>query len=759
MTAHPKPLSGRLLVGGCPEGFDARYLAGTVARSGGPVLHVARDDARLAAMRASLRFFAPDLPVLAFPAWDCLPYDRISPNPEIAAARVATLAALAAGFDRPAAVLTTVNAATQAVPSRAVLRDASFTAEVGQRVDVDALRRYLARAGFQQAPTVTEPGEFALRGGLIDLYPPGARGPVRLDLFGDLLKSARRFDPATQRTTDKVTRVELAPVSEVILDEASIGRFRTRYRAHFGAAGSDDPLYEAISAGRKLQGYEHWLPYFHDQLETILDYLPGAPVVLDDQTDAARAARWAALCEQYAARRDALAAKSKLGTSLQARAPGRALPRRRRLGRGPCRSPMPPARRPAATAWPGSDRCRRADRSRLRPRAPAGADQSLRRARRPHPRPPPNRRRGGRKLLRRCPRAPGRPPGRQRRDRRPRDPHLQRSRRRRRQRRRPLPRRLGPGARLRGTRPHGDLRAGCPRRAPDPRAAPPQARRKFPDRGGRPLARRSRGPRRPRNRPLSGARDGHRHGRAARMPAAGIRRRRQALPAGGEHRAAYPLWPRGGPARPPRRRGLAGEEGQAKGPHPRHGRAADPHCRRARPAQGTGADPARSPSLGRVLRPLPLCRDRGPAQRHLGRAGRYGIGPPHGPPRLRRRGLRQDRGGPARRLRCRHVRRAGGGDRPHHAARPPALQDFRRALPRHADAGTPALALRPRQGGRRHPRRPRRRHRRYRDRHPCAAGQGDPLQEPRPAGDRRGAALRRRPQGTPEGPARRMSTS
>ena len=271
--------------------------------------------------------------MLRFPAWDCLPYDRISPNGEIAAARMATLAALAAGFDRPAAVLTTLNAATQRVPPRDVLAAASFTAEVGARVDVGALRGYLARMGFQQAPTVTEPGEFAMRGGLIDLYPPGARGPVRLDLFGDVLDSARRFDPETQRTTETVKRVELAPVSEVILDEASIQRFRTRYREHFGAAGSDDPLYEAVSAGRKLQGYEHWLPFFHERLETLFDFLPGAPVLLDDQTGAARAARWAALTEQYEARRGGAGGEVEARDGLQAGAAGRALSRRRRPGR------------------------------------------------------------------------------------------------------------------------------------------------------------------------------------------------------------------------------------------------------------------------------------------------------------------------------------------------------------------------------------------------------------------------------------------
>jgi transcription-repair coupling factor (superfamily II helicase) len=116
---------GRLLVGGCPEGFDARYLAEVVARAGGPVVHVLRDDARLVSMRAALRFFAPELPVLTFPAWDCLPYDRISPNGEIAAARMATLAALAGGFARPAALLTTLNAATQRVPPRAVVAASS----------------------------------------------------------------------------------------------------------------------------------------------------------------------------------------------------------------------------------------------------------------------------------------------------------------------------------------------------------------------------------------------------------------------------------------------------------------------------------------------------------------------------------------------------------------------------------------------------------------------------------------------------------
>ena len=145
------------------------------------------------------------------------------------------------------------------------------------------MRAFLVRMGFTQSPTVMEPGDYAVRGGIIDIYPPGQSGPVRLDLFGDVLDGARRFDPATQRTTEKLTEVELAPVSEVILDVAAITRFRQNYRIEFGAAGTDDPLYEAVSAGRKHAGVEHWLGFFQDDLETLFDYLPRATVTLDDQ--------------------------------------------------------------------------------------------------------------------------------------------------------------------------------------------------------------------------------------------------------------------------------------------------------------------------------------------------------------------------------------------------------------------------------------------------------------------------------------------
>ncbi|WGW02948.1 transcription-repair coupling factor [Tropicibacter oceani] len=305
-----------ITIGGAPEGFDATLLLKEMAKAAGPVIHVARDDKRLASMRDALAFFAPDVPVLSFPAWDCLPYDRVSPNADISAARMATLAGLVHGMPGQYILLTTLAAATQRIPAREVLQEAAFTARVGDRVDEEALRMFLVRMGFSQAPTVTEPGDYAIRGGIVDIFPPGHGGPVRLDFFGDVLDGARRFDAATQRTTEALEVVELAPVSEVILDEAAITRFRQNYRIEFGAAGTDDPLYEAVSAGRKHQGIEHWLPFFHARLETLFDYLPGAPVVMDDQLTASRLARWDSIADQYETRRLAMAQKKTMGSSV-----------------------------------------------------------------------------------------------------------------------------------------------------------------------------------------------------------------------------------------------------------------------------------------------------------------------------------------------------------------------------------------------------------------------------------------------------------
>ena len=297
---------GRALLAGVPEALEARVIAGlATGGAGARVLHIARDDARLARLAEGLAFFAPELPVLRLPAWDCLPYDRVSPASDIVAERVDTMTRLANGdasADCPAVVLTTVSAALQRLPARAVWREASFDAAPGQPIDLDRLTAFLVRNGYQRASTVREPGEFAIRGGIVDLFPPGPDRPVRLDLFGDTLEGIRSFDAGTQRTTGTLDRLALSPISEIALDPPSIGRFRAAYRELFGAA-SEDPLYQAVSEGRKQIGMEHWLPLFHETLETVFDYVPDAMVTLEHLIDAARDARLEMIADYYDARR------------------------------------------------------------------------------------------------------------------------------------------------------------------------------------------------------------------------------------------------------------------------------------------------------------------------------------------------------------------------------------------------------------------------------------------------------------------------
>ena len=302
---------GRHLLSGVPEGLDALVLARLFSgeRPAGTHLHIARDDARLAAVAEAFAFFAPEVEVVQFPAWDCLPYDRASPNTEVVGERVDALYKLASSpGDGPRLVLTTVNASLQRVPARETFRDASFSAAAGDTISLDDLTDFLVRNGYSRVGTVREPGEYALRGGIVDLFPPGVEQPVRLDFFGEELEGVRAFDPISQRTTDARDGVSLHPVSEVFLDDESIRRFRAGYRELFGAMG-DDPLYAAISEGRKQHGMEHWLPLFHETLETLFDYLPDASVTLDDRLLDARAARLEMIADYYDARQTFIEAR------------------------------------------------------------------------------------------------------------------------------------------------------------------------------------------------------------------------------------------------------------------------------------------------------------------------------------------------------------------------------------------------------------------------------------------------------------------
>ncbi len=249
-----------------------------LAEAEGTILFVARDARGVALAETALRFFAPDVPTLVFPAWDSLPYDRVSPNAEISAQRHERAPHAASGpHEGPRVVFTTANAIVQRVPDRESVGKRAVSAAAGGVVPMDGLVRFLEANGFDRTATVREVGEYAVRGGILDLYAPGTAAPIRLDFFGDTLETIRPFDPATQRTTGQLPRLELVPASEAILNEETIERFRRNYRAAFGAVLGNDPLYEAVSEGRRFAGMEHWLPFFYEKLETLFDYLPGFP--------------------------------------------------------------------------------------------------------------------------------------------------------------------------------------------------------------------------------------------------------------------------------------------------------------------------------------------------------------------------------------------------------------------------------------------------------------------------------------------------
>ncbi len=289
---------------GVPDGYLPVYLAERArADAPRPVLHVCSDDVRFDQLSEGLAYFAPDIEVLRFPAWDCLPYDRVSPTADVTGERLKTLTRLAQGNSgKPRIVITTVAAITQRTIAADLLRDASFVARVGDTLDRQRMLDFLVANGYHRSETVREAGEFALRGGLVDIFPSGAPEPLRIDLFGDDIEKIRSFDALSQRTTGDCDVLALYPVSEVMLSEAAITRFRSTYRQLFGAADNDDALYHSISEGRIYAGLEHWLPLYYDHLETLFDYLPDASVTLDHQVEQARDSRHQQAADLYAAR-------------------------------------------------------------------------------------------------------------------------------------------------------------------------------------------------------------------------------------------------------------------------------------------------------------------------------------------------------------------------------------------------------------------------------------------------------------------------
>ncbi len=308
-TGRPLLLAG---VADGAEGLVIADLARAIAAGDKPpavsAAVICRDGARMAMLHRAIAFFAPDTEILEFPAWDCLPYDRVSPHAAVVAQRMTALARLArvTARTRPAVLLTTVNAILQRVPARDTVARQSLAAAPGNLLSMNGVMQWLDLNGFNRASTVREPGDYAVRGGILDLFAPGMGEPVRLDFFGDTLESIRSFDPETQRTNAELRALDLVPMAEFQLTSDTIRAFRTGYVTAFGAATPDDMLYAAVTEGRRYAGMEHWLPLFHKQMETLFDYVAGSPIVLEPLAEEAAHERLEQIADYYEARRSTL---------------------------------------------------------------------------------------------------------------------------------------------------------------------------------------------------------------------------------------------------------------------------------------------------------------------------------------------------------------------------------------------------------------------------------------------------------------------
>ncbi|TNE33195.1 MAG: transcription-repair coupling factor [Alphaproteobacteria bacterium] len=272
----------------------------------GRAVFVAPDEAAMRSVAEAAGFFAPELEVIEFPAWDCLPYDRASPALSVSARRLAALHRLQSDQVGSQLLVTTANALLQRVLTPFRIRESVREFRAGTTIGHNSLAALLQRQGYMRTDTVIDHGEYALRGSIVDIFPSNLDQGLRLDFFGDELESLRLFDPSTQMSTGTVKQHLLLPASEALLDEHTIKRFRGHYRELFGANATQDPLYEAVSEGRRLAGMEHWLPLFEERLATLFDYLgPEDILVVDSAATAAAEERFKDIGDYHQSRQAA----------------------------------------------------------------------------------------------------------------------------------------------------------------------------------------------------------------------------------------------------------------------------------------------------------------------------------------------------------------------------------------------------------------------------------------------------------------------
>ncbi len=258
----------------------AYFLAEAAVAAAAPLLVVASSGREADQYLSELRFFtAGRVGLWSFPDRETLAYDPFSPHPDIVSERLRTLAAL--GELSHGIIVTTQAALLDRLPPRAFIEAHAFTLAAGERIDLPKLRKRLVDAGYVQVTQVLSPGEFAVRGSVVDLFPAGAPQPFRLDLFDDLIDSVRIFDPADQRSGGRVASVPLLPAREIPSSPEAIAEFRSRWRERFEGDPQQCGVYRAVSAGQMPAGIESWLPLFFGGTSGLADYLPAHGVIVD----------------------------------------------------------------------------------------------------------------------------------------------------------------------------------------------------------------------------------------------------------------------------------------------------------------------------------------------------------------------------------------------------------------------------------------------------------------------------------------------
>ncbi len=295
------------------EGYDAFLLDKLIRTSQKDILYIVSDGISLEQTAEVLSYLNPKLEILKFPAWDTVPYDRVSPNVNIVAQRVETLSALATipSAKKPRVIIASIGAVLQKLPPIKIFLNSVRQVRIGAKLAFSEFLHYAAINGYNRVEQVFEPGEYAVRGDIIDIFPVGTAEPLRIDLFDDEVERIRTFDAMTQRTTGELTHYRFQVMGEVTLDENTIKTFRTKYRETFGAAFKNDELYEDVSNGRRHLGMENWLPFFYEEsLPSLFDYLPSAYVIAGKNILEAAVAKNESVADYYQARLEALNIKS-----------------------------------------------------------------------------------------------------------------------------------------------------------------------------------------------------------------------------------------------------------------------------------------------------------------------------------------------------------------------------------------------------------------------------------------------------------------